>query len=426
MILLASNKMMVRFYIGLILLLLMVAGGGYFYLSKMQTYQGGLNINKVEDLDTFYARSVYGDYYFRVIDYDQDNSIIKNFINEKIYHLFDDTIFVNGYYSELMPVKIAMGYDFSVSPMARFTLKNFDLPVKEEMVSEVGNVSDDNNAYIDQVKNFKEVFAKILATQDQDYFTQSRKDAENMIKDLYGDMNLSTNLETIDKSFFYELVKTPINNLNINYLKLKYFKLVQTISKKEWSPFIAKWVYGDSKIILQYRRKETSVLLRNLNELVKSNNDEIVINTISINENMTVPVYLKIDKPNNTVSSYHMSKDGYLYVLTMKADSKQTLITTLHDFMKIALGIYFDEKPTNKWFINELAEVKKYYGLIRDDDLADDLEKLNDKTWGVQLLEFKNRFGEYPSKSLYEKLIDEKEKKSMKNKMKNYFYKIMD
>jgi len=76
-------------------------------------------------------------------------------------------------------------------------------------------------------------------------------------------------LEEINKNRFYESVKTPINNLNINYYILKFFKLDKVAKKKEWRPIIASWVYGDSKITLQYRRKEPHALLRNLKELVK-------------------------------------------------------------------------------------------------------------------------------------------------------------
>ena len=412
---------MLKFYMVVAFLLIGIAIGGYYYLNKMKTYHGGLNINKVEEIDTFYTRSFYGDYYFRVIDYDQDKSIIKSFINEKIYPFFDEgTVFVNGYYSEMIPFKVAMGYDLSMFPKARFTLQNFDLPIKGDLITEVGKVADENNAYIDQVKNFKEVFAKILATQDQDFFTLSMNDTQEMLREFYPDINHSIKLEKIDKNSFYETVDTTINNLAIKYFKLNYFKLSQALTKKEWNPNIARWTYGDTDITLQYRRKETNVLLRNLRELVKSNNDEIVVNTISINDSKVIPRYFKIDTKKHTITSYHMSKDGYLYILKMRADSKRTLITTMHDFMKIAMGICFDETPTDKWFVKHQKEAIKNYDLIMQDELADNLSVLDDN-WAVQMLNFKKEYGQYPSKKEYEELKEAKEKESVKNKVKRFF-----
>jgi sulfur relay (sulfurtransferase) DsrC/TusE family protein len=318
-----------------------------------------------------------------------------------------------------------MGYDFSVFPQARFTLQNFDLPMIGDLITEVGDVSDDNNVYIDQIKNFKEVFAKILATQDKDYFTSSLSDTKKMIKTFYADVNQSINLEQIDKNKFYESVENTINNLKINYFKLSYFRLDQVVNKKEWSPNIAKWTYGDADITLQYRRKETNVLLRNLSELVKSSNNEIIINTISINGSQIAPLYFKIDKPNHSITSYHMSKDGYLYVLKMNAGSKRVLITTMHDFMKIAMGIYFDDKSTDKWYIQQQNEIKKYYSLILEEKLMKNLPEL-DEDWADQIVDFKSNNSEYPNENLYENLKKEKEQKSMRNKVKNYFYKITD
>jgi len=426
MILLNNRKSMIRFYIIMLSVLVVIAFAGYYYLTKLKVYQSSLNINKVEEIDTFYTRSIYGDYYFRVIDYDKDRSIIKKFINDKIYPFFDEgTVFVNGYYSELIPFKVAIGYDFSVLSKARFTLKNFDLPEKGDLVTEVGTVSEDNNVYINQVKNFREVYAKILATQDQTYFEQSFEDIQQMIREFYPDINHSINVEKIDKSIFYDSIKTSINNLNINHFKLNYFKLTQVLNQKDWEPNIATWTYGDSDITFKYRRKEPNKLLRNLDELVKSSNNEIVINTISINSEYIVPLYFKINKQYHTMTSYHMSQDGYLYVLKMRADSTKTLITTMHDFIKIAMGIYFDDKSTDKWYIQQQKEIKKYYSLILEEKLMEDLPEL-DEGWANQIVDFKSNNGEYPNEDLYENLKKEKEKKSMRNKVKNYFYKITD
>jgi len=341
--------------------------------------------------------------------------------NEKIYPFFDEgTIFVNGYYSEMIPFKVAMGYDLSMFPEARFTLQNFDLPIKGDLITEVGEVADENNVYIDQVKNFKEVFSKILATQDQDFFALSLTDTKKMIREFYPDINHSIRLEEIDKNRFYDTIDTSINNLEMSYFKLNYFKLAYVLTKKEWSPNIARWVYGDTEITLQYRRKEANSLLRNLQELVKSTNNEIVVNTISINDNKVIPRYLKIDTKKHTITSYHMSKDGYLYVLKMRAGSKRTLITTMHDFMKIAMGICFNEKSTDKWFAKQQEETIKYYNLILQNELSDNFFVLDDN-WAKQMSNFKKEYGSYPSKKEYEKLKKEKEKESVKNKVKRFF-----
>jgi hypothetical protein len=120
-----------------------------------------------------------------------------------------------------------------------------------------------------------------------------------------------------------------------------------------------------------------------------------------------------------------MSKDGYLYVLKMNAGSKRVLITTMHDFMKIAMGIYFDDKSTDKWYIQQQNEIKKYYSLILEEKLMKNLPEL-DEDWADQIVDFKSNNSEYPNENLYENLKKEKEQKSMRNKVKNYFYKITD
>jgi hypothetical protein len=196
--------------------------------------------------------------------------------------------------------------------------------------------------------------------------------------------------------------------------------LTQVLNKKDWEPNIATWTYGDSDITFKYRRKEPNKLLRNLDELVKSNNSEIIINTMSINGEYIVPLYFKINKQHHTITSYHMSKDGYLYTLKMKADSTKTLVTTMHDFIKIAMGIYFDDKSTDKWYMQQQSEVIKYYDLIRHDGLVDNLHALDDK-WVEQLLNIKKEYGAYPSKKLYKKLKKSREQESIRNKVKRFF-----
>ena len=427
-----STSLTVQIYAYILLTVGIIAVTGYFLVNSMSVVNGNLNINKIEKINKIYSRSIYIDYYFRVI---------TSTNNEE-----------TGSYSNLSPLKISMGYDLTNTSEPQFLLEDKNL-INGTITSEIKEINL-SREYIEKIKNFKNIFGKIVATQDQTYFDKSQDETEDILNNLYKD---SPSLPLAKVSSYYSVVPVSINNLKINHFKLNNFKLSNSLgSEKSWQPNIAKWKYGNSSIYLQLIKEEKSETLDDMSKSITtkklkgkgffsifSDNKDVKNNTlvksIKINENKISKFYFVLNEKNNEVSSYFMSNDGYLYLLKLRANSKQSLLNNMDDYLKIAYGIYFSEEATDSWFLTKQKEVEiDFKSTI---SLVKGIQKLEEKLdknisvkyefsgkWADKLEDFKSFYKQYPNSNIIKKLEKKKnslekeiEEKSLFNQTKNLF-----
>lgn len=376
-----SGKQLFIFFFVIILLIIISA---YFLLFRMNTINGNLNINKIEDIDKVYSRNAYGDIYFRIETIKKD----EHFFSEDSYSF-------NSSYSALYPVEMSIGYDLENQNKPSFIMSENEV-LQGNWRSEIGN-NNNISEYIQKLKQFKSTFIKMLITQDDEYLIGAKNDAQQIIKDLYSSQ---VQLPIKNVNSFYTQVNTPINNMIINHYRLSKFSLDDFMPSKEWKPNIAKWSWGDTTIKLQFL-KDKSPLLKDILDKSNFDNNDLVINTIKVNNNKIKKFYFIIDKKDYTIKSFFLSNDGFLYLLKLDATSKITLLNSIDDFLRIAFGIYFNEEITDRWYIEKdksyqtkLKEINQraqdfnsYYEVINEnkekliqriDKINSDISKLNE------------------------------------------------
>lgn len=417
MMLISNSKLMIKIYIATAVIAFLVIGGGYYYFNSMTTINGNLNINKIENIDKVYNQSVYSDFYFRVISYKKEKSFIGK-----------DTASLEGYYSSLIPLKVSIGYDFADVKNPTLILEGKSV-LKGAISNEVGDVSR-NSEYNDMLKGFKDIFGKMVATQDQYYFDKSHVDTQEILKTLYGkDIDLAKG----DINSYYQSIDTPINDLKVKYFTLANFELDDNyLKRKEWQPNILRWSKGDSEIYLQYLKRGEYSSLQNIVELGKYNADTIVVKTVKINGDKLTNFHIVFK--GNTVETKLISKDGHIYLLKMRCKSFESLKHGLNDFMKIAYGIHFDGKGTGKWFADSQDKAIEYFDKINKleeeiDELKEDLGEKPElfkysSIWANKFDDFKKHYGQYPNESIYQKLLKVKQELIKEDKEKSIMSKI--
>ncbi len=447
MLLINNTKTMVKFYILLAVIVLLLGIGGYFYLNSMKTTESGLNINKIEKIDNVYARSVYSDYFFRIINYGETDKDfwdkleykIDSTISKETKEFYTKNTFLRGYYSKLTPLKMSMGYDFSSKTNPQFILKSFDMPSNDEFSKEVGDVDESNfKGYINKIEDFKDVFSMIVATQDQYYFDESYKDTQIIINEL---LKKDNNITLPKKSIkdYYSTIKTPLKSLKLDHLKLDYFQIKDHLLEEKWQPNIISWVYGNSKITLQYLSQNIESSLDEYISNVSKSKDELILKTLKMDDNEVFTTQYIINDTKHTMTSFIMTNEGgHMYILKMKTDSKSTLLAGMHDFMKINSGLFPTTQVADKWFIKQQKEAIEYLPkfkelLVKINNISGNLGKENpynrtefNGVWDQRFELFKETISEYPSKKLFDALTEkysqlEKEKSdaSLFNKAKN-------
>lgn len=385
--------------------LVIFSGVGYFVLYSQKTVQGNVNINKIDSIDKIYSYSVYSDFYFRAMKYDDvGKAVIAS-------------------YSKLIPLKTSIGYDFANDP------KHPEVALQTISTEGTLNLDDTNGReierYIKTFNDYAKIFGSIVATQDQMYFNKSAQKIELILKSLYSD-DVKFAVKDIEK--YYTSVDAPILNMKIKYYKLddinknlKSFKYIQ--DGKEWQPNIAEWKFNENdRIFLRYLEEVHNNDLYDYLETDKEKKDALVIKTVKINDGKLDKIYLKIMARENKVECLFQDTNGYRYTLIMKTQAKEALQKYLPDFLKIAYGINFiDVKNFDNWFAKEQERKESYFEDI--DKKITEIQSLNDQltSLGVessslkyyrritgykfdeQFDKFKEEYGTYPNEDMLNK-----------------------
>ena len=325
MIKLLTLKLKIIIAFGVVIFSLLIAG--YIYLNKMDVTSANLNINKTNPIDKLCNYSVFNDFYYRVVDY-------KN--NENSF-------------AQLTPIKTDICYNFKTN--------------KIDLVSNVSSDSiiiDDNNGNKENQKlrileNFQEEYSKIVTTQDKDYFDASYKLAQKTYHSLYKE-DIPIKKINLDSEFYTKISNLPIDNLVVNYFKLTEIKNPpkQAFKDAKWQPNILEWNFGENdRIYLQYLTKFKH---DDLEDFVKDKYAKLgktIVRLTKFNNNKLSKMFLIFDDQKNKITALFMDNNGYVYNLILNVQNKKAFKTYFNDFMKIAYGIYFVKKDG---FINKWAE----------------------------------------------------------------------
>lgn len=386
--------------------LVILSGVGYYVLYGQKIVQGNVNINKIESIDKVYSYSVYSDFYYRVMKYNENGTAVK------------------ASYSKLIPLKTSIGYDFANDP------KNPSITLQTTKIKSSLSLDDiegrEIRRYIKTFSNYSKIFGSIVATQDQAYFDKSAQKIESILKSLYGE---SVKLPVQDIEKYYTSVKAPVLNMKIKYYKLKninknlkLFKYIQ--DGKRWEPNIAEWQFNENdRIYLQYLERKKNNDLYDYLKTDTERNDALVIKTVKINDGKLEKIYFKIKARENKVECLFQDTNGYRYVLIMKTEAKGALQKYFPDFLKIAYGINFiDVKNFDNWFAKEQYRKESYFKDI--DKQITKIQRLNrelkslgmdtsDLKYYRQIVgdefdekfdEFKKEYGHYPNESMFNEL----------------------
>jgi hypothetical protein len=398
----------------------------------MTVIEGNVNINKIEEVDKIYSKSIYSDFYCRVEGYEQRvKDISTNTFAVAFNKIFnkDNIPKKIGYYSTLLPQKVSIGYSFENIEKPKIILNSKNI-VRGRITDEYGETSS-YESYIDMVKGFADTFGMIVATQDQDYFDEVFNDTKRTITTLYG-KDIKLNKGVSDD--YYTLLTVAINNMKVKYFKLNKFKLDTNYLKiNQWQPNILRWTWGESEIYLQYLGKLEKLDLDEYHELISKKMGDVVVHTIKVNNNILKKQLISFSK--NNVSSLLISEDGFMYLLKMRNTTLSSLESGLKDYMKILYGIYFSNDATDTWYAEAQEKANKYFNKIKELELErkDLQESLNKNVSKIQFLSksykkfntFKKDFGEFPSKKVFDKLSEDVKKlqieKSNSSIMNNIF-----
>jgi len=333
-----------KIILGFLILIVGLIIGGYVYLNKMIIKQGNLNINKTNPIDKLCNYTVFSDFYYHITDYSKgENS-----------------------FAQLTPVKTDICYN----------LESESIELKPNVTSDTIIIDDEKGAELSKkialLENFQEEYAKIVATQDKDYFIKSYELSQQTYKTLY---NEELPMKPKDVSDYYtNILNLPIENLVINHYKLTKIKNTpnQALKDGEWQPNILEWNFGENdKIYFKYVRKLLNNDLDKFVNSIYSKKKKTIVKLTKFNNNKLSKMFLVFDDINNKISVFFMDKNGYLYTLILKVQNPKAFDTYFNDFMKIAYGIYFidSKKGAKEWA--ELKKEKETNSMQRDSTSPD-------------------------------------------------------
>ncbi len=304
-----------------------------FMVKSMTTYNGNINISKIETKDKVYTYDIYSDFYFNIYRYNEKG--------EK-----------SSYFSQLIPTRASIGYDFS-KEKPELIVKNYDNLSELQLTT-----SNDNelSKQIDIIKKFSKEYSLISAIQDQHYFKENIKKSQEILQDLY---NIKIDLPLDYANSFYENeIPTVISNIAIKTPKLnnipKNLKAFEKCDKAEWCSNLVKWQFGeDDNISFEY---VTNIEKMDLDEFLNSQKKNVnIIKITKINNNNISKFFILIPDKINEIRSYFIDNNGYVYLLRYKYKNSTSLEKYQNDFIKIAYGINFIDA---KNFENKYAQIQ--------------------------------------------------------------------
>lgn len=336
-------KLIIYLIISFLVIVGVSLGALWFYANKMSTKKGNINVTKMVKINKIYSYSVFGDFYYRAIEYDNESK-------------------KSGQYSSLIPIRVNIGYDFSNNPPEQIFRTEY---AGEAMIP---TDSDKNSPELENFVNILDDFAKtygeLVVSQDNYYFNEAQKAASNIVSIMYD--NVTYELKPLDTNILYESEqKVPVDNLIIKPYKLNYINANLKdfiVCEEQWCPNLATWIFNDNdRIYLQYLKHASTINLSDYINEQSSNGlfkDSIVIKTVKPAQDKVEPIFLVAYLPDNKIKSYVMDNNGYIYIVILSTQNKNSLFNSLEDYLKIVYGINF--KPV-KNFENNFVNIQEEY-----------------------------------------------------------------
>lgn len=310
---------------------------GFWYYRSMTTQSGDINITGIQEANKIYSYSMFADFYFRQISFDSSGEKISE-------------------YSELIPVKTNMGYEFK-KDQAEFVLhgETSGIPMVVDETSK-GNVwTRDEERFINSIRKFSREYGRLLASQDQRVLDDVRSATIKIQQELYGvasDLPQKATTDFLEDARELKVFRLPIDNLRIDIFNLDYIikrkqdkEAFFVCDPGEWCQDIWKARFNEKdQIYLQYLDQYRYA---NIDELIERAiedgdfADNLVIITVMPKVDGIVPIFFAADLKKNKVKSYFLDPNGYAYILVFHAMNQQALTDGLGDFLKISYGVSF-------------------------------------------------------------------------------------
>lgn len=352
-------KLIIYLIISFLVIVGVSLGAFWFYANKMSTKKGSINVTKMVKINKIYSYSVFGDFYYRAIEYDNEGK-------------------KSGEYSSLIPIRVNIGYDFSNNLPEQIFRTEY---AGEAMIpTDSDKNSPELENFVKILDDFAKTYGKIVVSQDNYYFNEAQKAASNIVSIMYD--NVTYELKPLDTNLLYESEqKVPVDNLIIKPYKLNYINANLKdfiVCEEQWCPNLAKWIFNENDwISLQYLIHDSTITLSDfINErsLEGSFQDSIVIKTVKPAQDKVEPIFLVAYLPDNKIISFVMDNNGYIYIVILSTQNKNSLFDSLEDYLKIVYGINF--KPVQN-FENHFAHTQEEYKYIAN-KIFELLEKLYD------------------------------------------------
>jgi len=320
----------------------------WFYANKMSTKKGSINVTKMVTINKIYSYSVFGDFYYRAIEYDNKGK-------------------KSGEYSSLIPIRVNIGYDFSNNPPEQIFRTEY---AGEPMIpTDSDKNSPELENFVKILDDFAKTYGELVVSQDNYYFNEAQKAASNIVSIMHD--NVTYELKPLDTNMLYESEqKVPIDNLIIKPYKLNYINANLKdfiVCEEQWCPNLATWIFNDNdRIYLQYLKQASTINLSDyINELSfkGSFKDSIVIKTVKPAQDKVEPIFLVVDLPHNKIESYVMDNNGYIYIVILSTQNKNSLFNSLEDYLKIVYGINF--KPVQNFENNFVHTQEEYENIVK-------------------------------------------------------------
>lgn len=327
----------------LLIALPLIILSAYLYMSQMSLNQGSLNINKITEQNKVYTYSVFSDFYFRATRYDETGKVIAMF-------------------SEVAPTEIAIGYDFKT-----------EQPILQENSQKRTILIEKNSediGLINTLRDFSNVFAQLVATQDQYYLNTAYEKINKINQNIYGGQLPSAKVPKIT-NYYENLITLPIANLRVQPFKLT--NITPNLKKPpifapidKWQPNLIEYQFGDKdRVYFQYLMQFSDVDIVNL---FNDQKNSTIVKTIGYRNNKPLPFIFKIDESkDNQIDAYFIDSNGYVYLLRYIAQNKKSFERFLPDFLKIAFSVYFVDAQgfKNKFAHTQEKLVKNYEEYVK-------------------------------------------------------------